>query len=133
MAVIITGSTNTIAPSSSALKFSAIAASEYLNSLGNTGATPNIDLSLGNFITATLNQNATFTFSNAPSNAVAFTLLLSQDATGSRTITWPASVVWPGGTAPTYTQTASKSDVWTFFTLNGGTKWYGNLAQYNFS
>ena len=133
MGIQISGTNNTISPTNNALKFSAISASEYINSLGNTGATPNIDLSLGVFVTATLNQNATFTFSNTPSNAVAFTLVLANDATPSRVITWPASVVWPGGTTPTRTTTASKTDVYTFWTINGGTTWYGNLAQYNYS
>lgn len=106
---------------------------ETLNNLGNTGATPNIDLSNGNFVVATLNQNATFTFSNPPAGAWSFTLFLTNDATPSRVIAWPASVVWPSGTTPARTTTASKTDVYTFFTVNGGTTWYANLAQYNYS
>jgi hypothetical protein len=107
--------------------------SESLNNLGNTGAAPNIDISSGNFIAATLNQNATFTFSNAPTGVCSFTLLLSNDATPSRTITWPVSVKWPGGTIPSRTTTASAIDIYTFFTINDGTNWYGNLAQYNYA
>ncbi len=38
-----------------------------------------------------------------------------QDATGSRTITWPASVKWAGGSAPTLTITASKADMIYFY------------------
>ena len=106
---------------------------EGLNNLGNTGATPNIDISSGNFVAATLNQNATFTFSNPPTGACSFTLILSNDATPSRVITWPTAVKWPGGTIPVRTTAASKTDVYTFFTIDGGTNWYGNLAQYNFA
>lgn len=106
---------------------------DTLNALGNTGANPNIDLSSGNFVSAILNQNATFTFSNPTTNACAFTLFLSNDGTGGRSIIWPVAVVWPGGTTPTATTTANKTDVYTFFTLNSGTTWYGNIAQYNYS
>lgn len=107
--------------------------SDTLYSLGNTGATPDINLSNGNFVTATLNQNATFTFSNPPSGACAFTLILSNDATPSRVITWPASVKWPNATTPVRTTDASKTDVYTFFTYDSGTTWWGNLSLYNFS
>jgi len=133
MGIQISGLTNTISPTSNALKFAAIAASEYVNELGNTGATPDIDLSLSSFVTATLNQNATFTFSNVPTQAVSFTLFLYNDGTPSRTITWPASVKWPNASIPVRTTVASKLDVYTFITIDGGTNWYGNLAIYNYS
>jgi hypothetical protein len=133
MGVQINGLTNTITPTSNALKFTAIAASEFVNALGNTGATPNIDLSLSTFVTATLNQNTTFTFSNVPSQAVSFTLFLTNDGTPGRTIVWPASVKWPNAVIPVRTTTASRLDVYTFITVDGGTNWYGNLAIYNYS
>ena len=133
MGIQINGSTNTISPTSaSAINFVAISSSEYINALGNTGGAPNINLSLGVFVTATLNSNAVFTFSNPSTQAVAFTLLLTNDATAGRTITWPGTVSWSGGAVPVRTTTANKSDVYTFFTINGGTNWYGNIAQYNY-
>lgn len=133
MGVQINGSSNTISSTANALKFTSISASEYVNALGNTGATPNINLSLGFFITATLNQNTTFTFSNVPTQAVSFTLFLYNDGTPGRTIIWPPSVKWPNGTTPTRTTTASRLDVYTFITVDGGTNWYGNLAIYNYA
>jgi len=107
--------------------------SDTLYSLGNTGATPDIDLSNGNFVAATLNQNATFTFSNAPSGACAFTLVLTNDATADRTITWPASVKFPNEVTPVRTTTANRFDVYTFTTIDGGTNWFGTLSLYNFA
>lgn len=106
--------------------------SDTLYNYGATGSTPNLDLNNGNFITATLNANATFTFSNAQSGAHSFTLLLTNDGTVGRTVTWPASVIWPGGTVPNRTTTANKTDIYTFLTVNSGTTWYGNLAQYTY-
>ena len=106
---------------------------ETINAVGNTGAAATINLANGNFVTATLTGNCTWTFTTGvSSNAVSFTLFLANDATASRNITWPAAVVWPGGVVPTRTTTANKIDVYTFFTLNNGTNWYGNIAQYNY-
>ena len=77
----------------------------------------------------TLTDNTTFTFSNPASSGKvsAFTLKIVQDASASGyTVTWPASVDWPSATAPTLT--ASGTDVLVFFTVDGGTTWYGFVA-----
>lgn len=70
--------------------------------------------------------NATLTFSNAPKAGTLVIITIIQDGTGSRTITWPASVKWSGGTAPTLTTTASKRDVFAF--MYDGSNYY-NIAQ----
>jgi hypothetical protein len=109
---------------------------EELYAFGNTGTAPTLALSNGNFVTATLNGNAIFTFSmtGVPSaDAYSFTLFLTNDATAGRSITWPLSVKWPNATVPTRTTDANKTDVYTFFTLDGGTNWYGILSVYNYS
>jgi len=54
-------------------------------------------------------QNETFTFT-APTNPCTLMLTLIQDATGSRTATFPATVKWAGGTAPTLTTAANARD-----------------------
>lgn len=58
----------------------------------------------------TLTGNCTFTFT-APPGPARLLLELTQDATGSRTVTWPAAVKWSGGTAPTLTTTAAHVDL----------------------
>jgi hypothetical protein len=100
----------------------------------NSGTAYTIDLESGNVFEITLTGNCTFTFSNPPATgkAGAFTLILKQDGTGSRTATWPAAVKWAGGTAPTLTTTASKTDILTFITRNAGTDWYGFVGGKNF-
>jgi hypothetical protein len=105
---------------------------ELVNATGNTGTAKTINLANGNFVTATLTGNCTFTFSNPSSGASSFTLFLTNDGTAGRTITWPASVKWPNGTVPTRTTTANRTDVYTFFTTNGGTNWYGILSIFNY-
>lgn len=112
--------------------------SETLYAYGNTGATPSFALKNGNFVTATLNANITsmtFDLTDCPTTTAAFsfTLVLANDATPSRTITWPPAVKWPNATVPTRTTTANKIDVYTFFTYDAGTTWWGNLSLYNFS
>lgn len=108
---------------------------ETLSAHGNTGTTETFDCENGNIHTATLDNNCTFTFSNpaATGRVGTLTLFLTQDATGSRTVTWPASVHWPLATAPTLTTTASKLDVFTFITLDGGTTWYGFVGGQTFT
>jgi hypothetical protein len=76
-----------------------------------------------------LTGNCTYTFPTVASGK-SFTLLQFQDGTGSRTVTWPATVKWPSGTAPTLTSTASKMDKFVF-TANGS-YWYGSVAGQNF-
>ncbi len=96
----------------------------------SSGSSYTIDLENGNVYEVTLTANCTFTFSNPPASGKggSFTLLLKQDATGERTVTWPASVKWAGGTAPTLTTVASSIDILTFITTDAGTAWYGFLS-----
>ena len=94
-----------------------------------SGATATIDLVNGNVHTVLMTANCTFTFSNpiASDDCSSFTLILTQDGTGSRTVTWPASVKWPGGDAPLLTTTATTGrDLLMFVTVDGGTTWLGS-------
>ena len=93
-----------------------------LNDEGNSSTAVTIDWTLGNKALVTMTGNATLTFT-APTSACNVVLKIVQDATGSRTITWPAAVKWPSGTAPTLTTTASAVDVVSFFF--DGTNYYG--------
>jgi len=88
-----------------------------------------IDIENGNVFTITPDQNTTFTFTNpSPTGkSCAFTLVWTQDGS-DRTISWPASVDWAGGSAPDVTSGSAKIDVYTFFTMDEGTIWYGFQA-----
>src|SRR4051812_18419030 len=59
----------------------------------------------------------TFTFSNPVAGAI-YSLKITQDASGSRLATFPSTVKWAGGSAPTLTATASKTDV-IYFMYDG--------------
>ena len=78
--------------------------------------TTTIDWKLGNFFHFQFGAfNETFTFT-APTKAGTFILKLVQDSVGSRTVTFPATVKFIGGTAPTLTTTATTgTDIITFY------------------
>jgi hypothetical protein len=99
---------------------------EITNALGNVTGATSIDLTDGNSVTATVTGAVTWTFSNptASDEMCGFSLKLVNG--GSAAQTWPASVDWPSATAPTLT--ASGTDVLVFFTVDGGTTWYGFVA-----
>jgi hypothetical protein len=78
-----------------------------------------VDWSKGSTQTVTLGGNRALTFSNGQKGGT-YRLILKQDAHGSRLVTWPQSVRWPGTTGPTLTTTASKTDYVAFF-YNGVT------------
>lgn len=101
---------------------------EVTNAIGATGGgTQDIDLSLGNSVSATVDTSAnTFTFSNptASDEQNGFVLYLTNG--GSQTVNWPASVDFAGGTVPTLT--SAGVDVLVFTTIDAGTRWYGFAA-----
>lgn len=94
----------------------------------NTGTNYAINFATERNFDLTLTGNCTFTFTNPPANCGGFTLVLRQDGTGSRTVTWPASVDWPNGVAPTIPSAASSKSVFVFMTPDGGTTWLGFLC-----
>ena len=94
----------------------------------NTGTAITVALTNGTVQQLTLTGNATITMPTAAAGK-SFVIMLKQDATGSRTVTW-STVVWPGGTAPTITSTASKQDIYSFF--SDGTNWYGTTIGQNY-
>ncbi len=83
----------------------------------------------GNDFTLTLTESVTsMTISNPPASGRDFTFSMKvvQDASASGyTISWPSSVDWPSGTAPTLTSTASAVDYFVLITNDGGTTFYG--------
>jgi hypothetical protein len=74
------------------------------------------------------NGGQTFTFAN-PKAGGRYALILKQPAASSAgTVTWPATVLWPAGSAPTLTATNSKVDVITFIYDGTNTKYYGGSS-----
>ena len=64
------------------------------------GASTTIDLSNGNLIYATQSADTTVSFANSENGNVYF-IRIKDDTSTARTISWPDSVKWDGGSAPT--------------------------------
>ena len=92
------------------------------------GADKTIDWGASNKQEITLSANCIITFT-APHGVANLVLKIVQDATGSRTITWPTTQ-WPGGTAPTLSTAANAIDIVSFYC--DGTNYFGQ-ASLNFS
>ncbi len=95
----------------------------------NSSTAITLALTNGTVQIITLTGNATITMPTATSGK-SFIMLLKQDATGSRTVTW-STVKWAGGTNPTITATASRQDIYSFFA--DGTNWYGVVVGQNYT
>lgn len=92
----------------------------------DSSAAYEIDLFYGNAFDLTLTANCTLTFTGyagGTGTKGSFDLLLRQDATGSRTVTWPNDIRWAGGSAPTLSTTGS--DLIRFVSFDQGASWIG--------
>ena len=98
---------------------------------GNSSTAITLSLANGTVQIITLTGNCVYTFPT-PVAGKSFTLIHLQDATGSRTVTWPATVDWPSATAPTLTATALRADKFVFTAISG-TSWLGSVAGQNYT
>jgi hypothetical protein len=108
-----------------------VQATAYLETVvALSGTTPTVDCDEGNSFTLTTSGNTTFTFDYSGINLTtndSYGFTLKVTAGGTHTLTWPASVDWPGGTAPD-APADTETDVFVFYTVDGGTNWYGFQA-----
>jgi hypothetical protein len=90
------------------------------------GATVSWNMNLGHIATLTLGGNRTI---SNPTNLKAGSalLILNQDATGGRTVTWGSAYKWPSGTPPALSSAANATDIITF--VSDGTNLYGNILR----
>lgn len=89
--------------------------------------TLSINCNDSNVFTVSMTENvSTLTLSNA-SDGQTINVRFTQDATGGRTITWPASFKWAGGSAGSLSSGANEVDflVATYI----GSSWYASLLK----
>lgn len=99
---------------------------KYNESVGTiTGST--LDFDTGNVFNHSISANTTYVFSNPPASGTAFGFTLKVTVTGTVAITWPTSVDWAGATAPD-APASGETDVYAFYTTDGGTTYYGFQA-----
>jgi len=95
-----------------------------------------LDLSTAQTFNVTLTQSInSFVITNVPTTtSTTFLVKLTQDGTGSRTVTFTfqgANLYWAGNVVPTMTSIAGRTDLYSFTTLNG-TDYYGVTSGQNF-
>jgi hypothetical protein len=85
-------------------------------------ATSSVNWNVGNVQTLTLSSDQTLTFSNGQAGGE-YTLILNQDSTGGRQVTWPASVKWVNGSSLNLSATSTGVDIVNF--VYDGTNYIG--------
>lgn len=83
------------------------------------GATVTFNLANGNDHYVLIQGNRTLALSN-PVVGQWFNVMIQQDGTGSRTVTWWTTINWAGGSAPTLTTTANRVDILEFYCFSSG-------------
>ena len=104
--------------------------------VGTISGAVTLDRKAGGVQFMTLAGNVTsITFANWPASGTASTLrlVIAQDGTGSRTVTWPASVKWPGGTSPVLSTAANAVDIVDLASRDGGSTFHATIAGTGFS
>ena len=98
-----------------------------------SGGSITINLASGSVFYLTLSTPTSVSITNpAPSGKVSSFLFKIVGNGSVYIITWPTSVKWAEGVSPTPTSTSGKVDVYSFFTHDGGSTWYGFIAGQNF-
>ena len=107
-------------------------AKRFINSL--VTASPAIDLTTGNLFQINLTSSISFSLPTAStSNIGTYLIKFTQDATGSRVVTFannattPIKLHWSGGAIPVITATPSKTDIMTI--ICDGVKYYATIVQ----
>ena len=92
--------------------------------------TTTIDLSLGNVIYFTQDTNTTVAFANTEAVQKLKFIRVKDDTTDARTITWPSSIIWNGGSAPTLVSGGgTNAQIFDLTTRDQGVTWYGYESQ----
>lgn len=98
----------------------------YRETLGDVSGTT-VELNTGNIFFDEISSSLAYTFSNPPPSGIVYSFTLVVKATGSSAITWPSTVLWPGGVSPVAPLSGDTS-VYVFFTADGGDTYYGFVS-----
>lgn len=96
----------------------------------STAGVLGIDWSLGDYFTHTFDENVTsWSFTNLPSSptGIALVIRFQQDPTTPRTMTWPSSFRWVGGTDGVISNTVNTVDVLSLISFDQGTTFIAHL------
>lgn len=102
-----------------------------VSALSTSSGAVGIDLSLGSYFTLALSADVTsISFSNTPGSGFGTTVMIriTQDTT-ARTVTWPGSFKWEGGTPGAVSTAAGAVDILALTTFDNGTTWQASLSK----
>lgn len=97
----------------------------------SSSGTATFDWSLGDYFTITLSEDVTtITISNTPGSGFGTTIAIeiTQDST-ARTVAWPASFRWEGGSAGAVSTGNGDVDLLILTTFDNGTTWDATLSN----
>ena len=109
-----------------------IAATNWIaNNVTANSSTTTVNLSLGNVVKFSQSADTTVSFANTgTSNIVTF--IRTKDATSTaRALTWPSSIKWNGGSAPTLVNAndTAEAQIFKLTTRDNGASWYGSVSS----
>jgi hypothetical protein len=105
---------------------------ENYNNIGNASGAVAINLATANNFRINRTGNITISITNPPTGprSIGFTLVMEDSQPGA-TVSWPGTIEWANGAAPTLT-TGGK-DILVFYTYDSGATYYGFLSANNIS
>ena len=115
---------------------------ENVGVVTSSGNVVTLDLSSAQTFTLTVDEEIlSFKLTNPPSGSTAFTVKILQDSTGysvgidtfNDNGGSAIPVYWPAAVTPEVTQTAEKTDIYSFMTFDGGSSLYGVVGGQNFA
>jgi hypothetical protein len=77
------------------------------------------------------NTTCALTISNPPASGTLAEFVLAVQNAASSTMTWPSTIHWPQGNAPSLSGAAGKLDTFVIYTQDGGTTYNGFVAGQN--
>jgi hypothetical protein len=110
--------------------------SERVETVGTIStSTYNLDLNLANVFDITLGANVTLTFTNPVSGGVTkpITLIVRQPASSPGKLLTVTGAQYTDGVTPVLSTGANQKDVLSFWSIDGGTTYFGTFAMANVS
>lgn len=113
--------------------FFPVNSAEKVANISISTSTISIDLNSATVFNLTLSANvSTVNVSNTQALGLTSSFVLVTTGDGSTSeITWPAAFKWPDNAPPAITTTNNKKDVFSFFTIDGGTSWQAFIVGQN--
>lgn len=109
---------------------------EKVETVGSIGtSTYNMDLSLANIFDITLGTDVTITFTNPVSSGYSkpVTIIVRQPSSSPGKTLTVTNALYTDGTAPILSTGANDIDVLTYWSIDGGTTYFGTFAMANVS